>query len=226
MKPGAQTLSASESTSLLGSSVRLHGLDLFRVALLLLGFLFHSAIFIKPFMNFHAESQFIQHMIHTSILNRASWDAMVWMHLFRMPAFFMLAGFFAHFLLQKYGYANFLLNRCKRILVPLVVVLVVFNLLPILSMIHMMPSNHLIHFHNPLIIWFLEFLIAMEVLFVAVMPLCNKYCLPIIFCLSVVSLMLTNSWFFSVPFETHFKNVLIDFLYYSCFFVVGSFLEI
>ncbi len=42
-------------------------------------------------------------------------------HIFRMPLFFLLAGFFAHALFQRQGTRQFLRNRAMRILLPLVI---------------------------------------------------------------------------------------------------------
>jgi len=45
---------------------------------------------------------------------------LMWIHLFRMPTFFIMAGFFSALLLRKNGRRGFLLNRTLRILLPLV----------------------------------------------------------------------------------------------------------
>lgn len=44
----------------------------------------------------------------------------VYLHAFRMPLFFLVAGFFAHFLSQKIGLSAFLQHRWKRIVIPFV----------------------------------------------------------------------------------------------------------
>lgn len=41
-------------------------------------------------------------------------------HVFRMPVFFLLAGFFSHMMFRRQGARQFLRNRAKRILLPLV----------------------------------------------------------------------------------------------------------
>jgi peptidoglycan/LPS O-acetylase OafA/YrhL len=52
-------------------------------------------------------------------------DAFVWVcHTFRMPVFFLLAGFFGRLLYEKLGAAGFLRHRAKRLLLPFVVTLV------------------------------------------------------------------------------------------------------
>ena len=43
-----------------------------------------------------------------------------YLHAFRMPLFFLVAGFFAHFLYKKIGMKPFIIHRAKRILVPFI----------------------------------------------------------------------------------------------------------
>lgn len=43
------------------------------------------------------------------------------LHTFRMPLFFLIAGFFAHHLMQKKGVAGFVKNRALRITLPFVI---------------------------------------------------------------------------------------------------------
>lgn len=42
-----------------------------------------------------------------------------WIHLFRMPAFFLLGGFFGALLWRRYGAGGFLRHRARRLLLPL-----------------------------------------------------------------------------------------------------------
>jgi peptidoglycan/LPS O-acetylase OafA/YrhL len=52
-------------------------------------------------------------------------DAFVWVcHTFRMPVFFLLAGFFGRLVHEKLGPAGFIRHRAKRILLPFVVTLI------------------------------------------------------------------------------------------------------
>lgn len=43
-----------------------------------------------------------------------------WIHLFRMPLFFLIAGFFGHLAFHRLGMKTFVLDRFKRIIIPLV----------------------------------------------------------------------------------------------------------
>ena len=44
-----------------------------------------------------------------------------WLHLFRMPVFFIIAGFFACLLIENKGIKSFLKHRTKRVLLPFIV---------------------------------------------------------------------------------------------------------
>src|SRR5690606_28802888 len=50
------------------------------------------------------------------------------LHLFRMPLFFLIAGFFAAMLVRKGGLSGLFRNRARRILLPLVVFLPLVHL--------------------------------------------------------------------------------------------------
>ena len=71
-------------------SGRLYGLDLSRCILLLLGYFFHAYMFYRGVMSFYHQPQFIESMLQSDFLNQLMWRIIVWVHLFRMPAFFTL----------------------------------------------------------------------------------------------------------------------------------------
>ena len=52
-------------------------------------------------------------------------------HLFRMPAFFIVSGYFAIFTLKKYGVNNFLKIRILRIVIPFVTTVITLNSLQV-----------------------------------------------------------------------------------------------
>jgi surface polysaccharide O-acyltransferase-like enzyme len=95
---------------------RFHCLDACRAAAMMLGLFFHGAI------------SFMQTSIPWAIRDRSTAfavDVFVWVcHTFRMPVFFLLAGFFGRLLYVKLGAADFLRHRAKRLLLPFVVTLV------------------------------------------------------------------------------------------------------
>ena len=61
--------------------------------------------------------------VFSTFHDKAHSDLLMWViffiHLFRMPLFFLLAGFFGNLLWHKYGTQAMLRNRVKRILLPL-----------------------------------------------------------------------------------------------------------
>jgi peptidoglycan/LPS O-acetylase OafA/YrhL len=96
---------------------RHHGLDALRGAMMLLGLVLHSAMFyaVDP------------HLLLVPLTDRNRtpladllFDAI---HAFRMPAFFVLAGFFAAMLVARRGLWGTLKNRAARVLAPFVAAL-------------------------------------------------------------------------------------------------------
>ena len=90
-----------------GTITRIHSLDAYRGVLMLLGIVIHGAI---PFLDHDVES------LSGDVVSFSFWLV----HLFRMPAFFMLSGFFAALLWQRYGGAGMLMNRFERIVLPFI----------------------------------------------------------------------------------------------------------
>jgi peptidoglycan/LPS O-acetylase OafA/YrhL len=95
---------------------RVHYMDNLRALAMLAGVVFHAALAYSPLM----------HPIWPladagrSILV----DVVAWfLHLFRMPLFFVVAGFFAALLVARRGMAGLFRNRGARVLLPLVVFL-------------------------------------------------------------------------------------------------------
>ncbi|MBN9466061.1 acyltransferase family protein [Brevundimonas sp.] len=93
-------------------SERLHGLDALRAAALLLGVVLHATLSFFP----------------TPIWIVADDQRSVWasglffaIHLFRMETFFLIAGLFAHSLLNRRGVVGFVIDRLTRIAAPLAV---------------------------------------------------------------------------------------------------------
>jgi glucan biosynthesis protein C len=93
---------------------RLHALDALRAAMMLLGLVLHSA---ASYTTYSLEAAWPYQDAHRTGL--ADWLVFI-IHLFRMPAFFVMAGFFAAFLYAREGTAGFLAHRARRLLLPLV----------------------------------------------------------------------------------------------------------
>ncbi len=94
---------------------RYHSLDRLRASMMLLGLVLHTAINYFPFPVQEAEQ------IYLDPRSSAFFDYLVkFIHSFRMPVFFVIAGFFAAFLFERSGPAGFLRHRWARIGVPLI----------------------------------------------------------------------------------------------------------
>jgi glucans biosynthesis protein C len=92
---------------------RMHGLDSLRGAMMLLGIVLHGGISYAhhqvPFWPYQDQST---HPIFDA--------GFAYIHIFRMPLFFVLAGFFGALLLERRGTRAFAGNRFRRIVLPLV----------------------------------------------------------------------------------------------------------
>lgn len=89
---------------------RLHALDAVRAYALLLGVVLHSAAaFLEgfPIPAWYVESSTAATVIYYVI------------HMFRMSAFFLMAGFFARMVVERRGTRAFVRDRLKRIAIPL-----------------------------------------------------------------------------------------------------------
>ncbi|MET0717199.1 MAG: acyltransferase family protein [Pseudoxanthomonas sp.] len=111
----------SKETAALAVPVRrIHWLDGLRSGLMLLGVVLHAAypysLGSRWLVQDPQRAQFFQWLTRG-------------IHLFRMPAFFLIAGYFATLLLRRCGVADFLRERARRIGVPLLSTLLTFNLL-------------------------------------------------------------------------------------------------
>ncbi|WP_154222035.1 acyltransferase family protein [Marinicella rhabdoformis] len=97
-------------------SERLHYMDNLRALAMLVGVVFHASLAFGPLM---------QNIWFTASGNyHWGFDVFNWFsHLFRMPLFFLIAGYFALMLLKKHGVLGFLKHRSMRILLPLLLFL-------------------------------------------------------------------------------------------------------
>lgn len=93
---------------------RVHDMDNLRALAMLAGVVFHAALACSPLM----------HPIWplADAGNAIVVDALAWfLHLFRMPLFFVVAGYFAALLVARRGMGGLFRNRCRRVLLPLLV---------------------------------------------------------------------------------------------------------
>lgn len=111
--PSCSEEASTGDRSASGIEGRLHGLDLLRGVAMTLGVVLHASI---PFTRVDVPWVF---QVETS--NPAYDLSFVAIHGFRMPLFFLLAGFFAHLQQERLGSTPFLLQRLLRIGLPFLV---------------------------------------------------------------------------------------------------------
>lgn len=97
-------------------NARFHYLDNLRAMAMLLGILFHASL---AYMPINYETWVVSNTTHSSSLEAIAYFT----HLFRMPLFMFVAGFFAHYLLMNRGVKGFIKNRSLRVLTPFVIFL-------------------------------------------------------------------------------------------------------
>ena len=98
-----------------GELERYHSLDAFRAAMMLLGLVLHSAASytytpLRDAWPFHDPPGLVAFEI-----------LLLFIHLFRMPAFFVVAGFFAALLYYRDGARGLIHNRARRVALPLLI---------------------------------------------------------------------------------------------------------
>lgn len=96
---------------------RLYYLDAMRSILMMLGIVLHAAVIF-------GNNSWLLTQSETS----TSYNSIIdFIHLFRMPAFFIVSGFFCHMTLNRYGSRIFLKIRTPRIFIPLFVTAISLN---------------------------------------------------------------------------------------------------
>ena len=93
---------------------RLHALDALRGFAMLLGVVLHAAISYMP-----CRMPNLLWAVHDRAVSPALDWLFWWIHGFRLPLFFLIAGFFSVLLYESRGGEEFLRNRVRRILLPL-----------------------------------------------------------------------------------------------------------
>ena len=101
------------------AAVRIHGLDALRGVLMMLGILLHCALAYMP----ESPWPFVDWTTSSGELSLIT-DGV---HMFRMPAFFLLSGFFGALLWQRRGPKAMLKNRVARIVLPFAVFVVLLS---------------------------------------------------------------------------------------------------
>lgn len=108
-------MNAHTPPALAQSPQRYHGLDALRAFAMLLGVVLHVALYFQE-----SPPDLIWPIRDIERSPLAGW-LVVTIHIFRMPLFFVMAGFFAAMIHQRRGTGRFISNRILRIGVPFVV---------------------------------------------------------------------------------------------------------
>ena len=104
--------------------MRYHGLDFLRAAMMLLGIALHAGVMYMPHPHGN-DAALILAEIRDPFRDIGGYSMVVQrsvflIHFFRMPAFMLLAGFFAALLANNRGFSHLAKNRGQRILLPLI----------------------------------------------------------------------------------------------------------
>jgi glucan biosynthesis protein C len=145
--------------------MRYHALDSLRAAMMFLGVYLHAIVAYSPSGGWPWKQ--------TELTSTLDWSIAV-IHVFRMPIFYAMAGFFTALLLARYGLRGAARNRFARIVVPFVVGwIVVWPAVMFLAGIGYFgldrtlsgfASGLVLQFAGPLHLWFLEYLIVLYAL--------------------------------------------------------------
>jgi glucan biosynthesis protein C len=145
--------------------MRYHSLDSLRAAMMFLGIFLHAVVAYSPNGGWPWKQ--------AELTRSLDWSIGV-IHVFRMPIFYAMAGFFTALLIARYGMRGAAANRFLRIVVPFVVGwLVVWPLVMLLSgtgrfgfdiALHGFETGIVFAYMHPLHLWFLEYLIVLYVL--------------------------------------------------------------
>jgi glucan biosynthesis protein C len=142
----------SAMTSLPAATSRYHALDSLRAAMMFLGIYLHAVVAYSPSGGWPYKQAQLTTSLDTT---------MAVIHIFRMPVFYVMAGFFTALLLQRYGFWRAAKNRLWRIVVPFVVGWVI--LFPLVTLLAGSGRYGFDRAH-PMHLWFLEYLIVLYVL--------------------------------------------------------------
>lgn len=159
------------------AGIRYHSLDALRGLMMLLGIYLHAALAYSEHGNWPWKDG------STTALFDVSAGLI---HVFRMPVFYVLAGFFAAMLYERRGAHAFVRNRTVRIVVPFLVGwALLFPLVKVIAMLAVrteaaegalgsLDVRHILGRLDPMHLWFLEYLVFFYVIALAVAPLARS----------------------------------------------------
>lgn len=154
---------------------RYHALDSLRAAMMFLGIYLHAVVAYSP----HGGWPFKPPQVTTTLD-----PTMVWVHAFRMPAFYVMAGFFAALLYERHGLRRAADNRIWRIVVPfvvgwiilfpLVMFMVILSRADLDAAVGFILSGRFLAYAHPLHLWFLEYLLVLYLLAIACIAIVRR----------------------------------------------------
>jgi peptidoglycan/LPS O-acetylase OafA/YrhL len=166
-------------TSSSASAERFHALDALRAAMMFLGIYLHAVVAYSPSGGWPWRQ--------TELSRTLDWSLSI-IHVFRMPIFYAMAGFFAALLLARYGVRRAAWNRFMRIVVPFVVGwIVVWPLIMLIAAtglynfdiaLDAFASGRIWRYASPMHLWFVEYLIVLYLLAVLVVALVRRVVQP------------------------------------------------
>ncbi|GEP58780.1 acyltransferase family protein [Reyranella soli] len=163
----------------IAAASRYHALDALRAAMMFLGIYLHAAVAYSPIGGWLFKPPQLTSTLDYSI---------ILIHVFRMPVFYVMAGFFAALLLERYGSRRAIANRFWRIVVPFVVGwIAIYPLAMFMAAygrrgpepaIDFLLSGRFLDYAHPLHLWFLEYLIVLYGLAAIVVVALPRVALP------------------------------------------------
>ena len=158
---------------------RYHALDALRAAMMFLGIYLHAVVAYSPNGGWAWRQ--------AELTRTLDWSISI-IHVFRMPIFYAMAGFFTALLIQRYGLRRSAWNRFMRIVVPFVVGwIVVWPMVMFLAGLGYFgldrtlagfASGRIFAYAHPMHLWFLEYLIVLYVLAAIVVALVPRVLSP------------------------------------------------
>jgi peptidoglycan/LPS O-acetylase OafA/YrhL len=160
--------------------IRYHGLDALRGAMMLLGIYLHAAVAYSNIGGWPWKDE----------ARTSAYDITIGLiHFFRMPVFYVMAGFFAALLIDRKGLKAFLRNRALRVLIPFLtgwcVLYAVVQALAFYGsswqqpdalerLWHYLGSGRFLRHPHPMHLWFLEYLVLLYVITIVIVMLARR----------------------------------------------------
>ena len=218
-----------------GATMRIHYMDSLRGILMAVGILLHGANI------YHLDGTWlISDSSQSNIFNMISNG----IHIFRLPAFFIISGYFSLYVYNKYGWKRFLSRRLPQLCIPLLVTGLVINSLQGFLIYHS-EAKTITGFRDYFTtgawvshLWFLVYLIFYVSLFGVLMPVKerlfvsttewlaspirkHKWLVYLLFPLVFIVIKAVGSLFPTI-FHAHFGGLWIaDIFFYAAYFTFG-----